>query len=42
MPGLPGLNDNEIDCPFELDFSSSDAFYTKLRTQVEAALRQNA
>ncbi|MBO7726797.1 MAG: hypothetical protein J6S40_10070 [Thermoguttaceae bacterium] len=40
MTGLPGLNDNEIDFPFELDFSSSDAFYTKLRTQVESALRQ--
>ena len=40
MPGLPGLNDNEIDFPFELDFSSSDLFYAKLRTQVETALRQ--
>ncbi|MBR5415565.1 MAG: hypothetical protein IK105_06480 [Thermoguttaceae bacterium] len=40
MTGLPGLNDNNIDFPFELDFSSSDAFYAGLRSQIEASLRQ--
>ncbi len=41
MTGLPGLNDNNLEFQFNLDFSSSDAFYEKLRTQAAEELRKS-
>ena len=41
MTGLPGLNDDFLDLPFKLDFSSSDAFYENLRNQADEVLRRS-